>query len=243
MCRNSEKWAEIVEALKVSERVGDSLALTCGQHPNKDIVATIPEDFQKRPDGGCLEKCNYRLRCGHVCPMYCHTYDLKHSEYKCLKKCDKLVETCGHYCKQQCSHTPNICNKCDVLVDKIVDECGHSIQFRCDSVPKRSDCRHKCDKILACGHSCLKNCNVLKCAPCETILPTKPVCKHQENNIIYKYCYDEKWKLPEKCTLDCNEALLCGHTCSDKCASCFSGRIHGKCSEKYGFLYSEMFVS
>ena len=115
------------------------MTVTCGAHPENDIEVSRPEHFDKRPDGGCLLPCNFRLKCGHVCPKSCHfNSDPNHLSYECLKPCDKPM-LCNHLCKQVCSKEHE-CVECKVLLDKIINECGHKIKFRCDTEPLRKNC-------------------------------------------------------------------------------------------------------
>ncbi|RNA18394.1 NFX1-type zinc finger-containing 1-like, partial [Brachionus plicatilis] len=47
-------WKSVVENVKSNNNFGRSLSLTCGSHPQNDLEAIEPKDFDKRPDGGCL---------------------------------------------------------------------------------------------------------------------------------------------------------------------------------------------
>ncbi len=225
----SETWSQIVDTVKNMNYLSDSILLTCGAHPENDIEASKPEDFKLRPDGGCNLKCNFRLKCGHSCALFCHSYDKNHDKYECKKNCNKLMK-CGHYCAQMCGHESE-CNNCDIKLDKIIKECNHPIKFRCDSEPLKSDCLYPCDKILSCGHLCTKKCSNLKCDPCITKIQIQSTCKHESKLEIFCCDHEEIWKYQIKCHLICNEILKCGHQCQNKCSDCFGGYIHSNCKE------------
>lgn len=228
MSQNSLKWAKIIESAKQTGNYGEYLTLSCGLHENNDIQVKEQNDFDLRPDGGCNLKCNFRLICGHVCGLYCHTFDLEHKDYECLKKCDKLMENCGHYCQKKCSHIGE-CDECKVLVEKVIEECGHKINFRCDRTPKRINCLKPCENVLNCGHKCIKYCGNLNCEPCETIIEVSSACDH--NVKLEVYCHEPPWKYIEMCQKECGKILSCEHRCKSKCGKCYAGRIHANCTE------------
>ena len=93
---------------------GKSLTLSCGSHHRNDIEASEPNHFDSRTDGGCHLKCDFRLKCGHVCMLHCHPTDKDHKKYECKKLCEKVMK-CGHKCQQQCSHKKD-CQKCLIKV-------------------------------------------------------------------------------------------------------------------------------
>jgi len=229
--RNSSKWKSLLEDMNVRNNVGTGLVLTCGIHPKNDIEVTGPEDFKQRPDGGCMLPCDFRLDCGHVCAMKCHTFDLDHNFYTCKKICKMEMPRCGHTCEQLCSHL-YACDVCNVKVDKVIEECGHTMRLNCDTSPSRKDCREPCENTLSCGHKCTKFCG-MDCGECETRVEVVSNCLH-ENEKIYVPCriVGQVWKYPEYCTRICNQTLECEHLCSKSCSKCYGGFIHAECSEK-----------
>jgi len=54
--------------------------------------------------GGCMEKCNSILPCGHFCTRYCHPSDSEHQTFKCQillqKYCDNEEEK--HIVRRRC---------------------------------------------------------------------------------------------------------------------------------------------
>lgn len=81
MSDNSDLWRKIVRHAKMENLYGEGLHLYCQNHLNDaGIYATMPEDFKKAPEGGCMKPCEYRLPCGHTCSLVCHVIDAHHKK-------------------------------------------------------------------------------------------------------------------------------------------------------------------
>ena len=93
------KWEALINTVKATGSIDNGICLTCNRHVQNDIVAVNPEDFDKRPEGGCSSRCDYRLNCGHACSLFCHLYDPNHETIKCSKICNKLLN-CNHKCQK-----------------------------------------------------------------------------------------------------------------------------------------------
>ena len=98
-------WDNVVHTLRTEQKIGPSLALQCSNHPKYKVEAKEANDFNKVPEGGCLEPCDFRLPCGHACALLCHPYDKDHKKYECKKRCAKTICDRGHKCKKQCYET------------------------------------------------------------------------------------------------------------------------------------------
>ena len=131
LSRNSELWSKIVQKAKENGGVGESLRLSCQNHPEEaQIEARTAKDFNKAPEGGCMRECGYRLSCGHACERVCHSYDRDHVDYKCRKPCSKTICANGHHCAQLCYETCGRCmqvrhSKClmlDILLLSVVTQ-------------------------------------------------------------------------------------------------------------------------
>ena len=110
LSRNSDLWSKIVRRAKEMGVTGDSLRLTCQNHPApSQIEARTAKDFNMAPEGGCMRECGYRLSCGHACEWVCHSYDRDHVDYKCRKPCSKALCANGHLCTRLCHET---CGRC-----------------------------------------------------------------------------------------------------------------------------------
>lgn len=81
---NVPMWAKVVDILKQSNNIGETLELQCPRHPDAPIVVTGPDDFPRlSPEGGCNLRCAKRLACGHACIQKCHS-NLLHNVVHCL---------------------------------------------------------------------------------------------------------------------------------------------------------------
>jgi hypothetical protein len=205
LSRNSEKWSNIYSMLYNTYSVGKTITLTCGHHPENDIEALTPQEIAERNrySGGCHLECRFPLRCGHLCQLYCHTYDLSHTEYKCQVIIEKTVAECGHTILIECSAEAKHEN-CTKTIPQQIEECGHFIQFKCNQIPKHNDCIETKQVILSCRHKSELN------VPC--------------NTQVYTY--------QTKCMKKCDQLLDCNHKCSSTCKDCFGGYIHSDCIEK-----------
>ena len=77
------------------------------------------------PEGGCLEKCQSKMLCGHICPKLCHAEDRDHEVFKCQENCTRLCPD-GHPCDKKCF----IKCLCRVKVMKTLP-CGHEQEVEC----------------------------------------------------------------------------------------------------------------
>ncbi|KAL8662329.1 MAG: hypothetical protein Q9202_004787 [Teloschistes flavicans] len=67
-------WAEVIKILEARDCIGDALALSCSRHPDTRISVRASDEFAVfSPEGGCSQRCTWRLQCGHACPNKCHT--------------------------------------------------------------------------------------------------------------------------------------------------------------------------
>jgi len=88
------------------------------------------------PEGGCTQRCNLRLECGHTCESLCHAIKRTtndptgHSDYLCKKLCVREL-TCGHPCERLC-HECKISNKpCNIKILKTMEPCKHVEEISC----------------------------------------------------------------------------------------------------------------
>lgn len=89
-------------------RCGEMIFVTCSNHGKRTSIVEA-EDFEKI-NGGCTEKCDGDLACGHSCPLRCHPFS--HDDVVCREQCIREL-SCGHMCSSQCGQTCTckICNK------------------------------------------------------------------------------------------------------------------------------------
>jgi len=224
-------WSDIVKHMVEAKAIENGLPVGCGKHPDNDELIRTPKDFDKRPEGGCMISCDYRLKCGHTCPRLCHMYDAEHLEIKCTTKCNKKI-SCGHVCKEyECYHKIGRCNPlvCFERVKKVLP-CGHSGLVKCNEMATQGHCSSICDRMLPCHHKCLRPCKETPCGSCQTQVQVKTLCDHNET--VRVICRIDLWELQEKCAKPCAVELECGHLCSANCGDCFGGRVHRACTEK-----------
>lgn len=216
----SKLWNEIVIDMKTKGRLGDGLVLYCQNHPDDDgLVARLPGDFLKVPEGGCNKKCNHRLNCGHVCEMFCHVIDQEHTEYICRKKCGNVICENGHRCKKVCNQK---CGNCLEIVAKVLPRCGHTQQVPCSIDPKEFECKEECKDTLACGHKCQSECGMGHTQNCNFLDEKTWPCGH--SGIVT--CHQKDDAL---CPESCDAILGCDHQCTGTCGKCFQGRLHRPC--------------
>lgn len=158
LAEKSKLWKKIVEDMKTWEAIGDGMELVCMNHPEKKICAKTAEDFGNVPEGGCLEPCSYRLKCGHECERVCHPVDPDHEQYKCRKDCRELLCS-GHEtrCNRKC-HFGTPCIGCEIKVVKTIPKCGHEVSVPCGVPPESFQCQEQCRTRFGCRHICPKKC-------------------------------------------------------------------------------------
>lgn len=146
-----------------------------------------------------------KTSCKHVFKVPCsENVDIHVSS--CDYPCDKLLQ-CGHNCTNSCGESCN--NSCQMMVEKTLPFCGH--KFMCPCSDENLQQNFKCEEIVdltdfaACGHKFKVPCHFKQLQP--------------DDPILLAHC-------PEKCT----SVLICGHTCTGSCVTCFQGRVHKACT-------------
>nr|XP_046239135.1 NFX1-type zinc finger-containing protein 1 [Scatophagus argus] len=217
-------WSNIFYILRENDQVGNALTLCCQNHPDRQVGASCAEDFKQAPEGGCTQPCDFRLSCGHVCSSVCHPYDPQHKEYKCVKKCQKILCDLGHRCTYVC-HRP--CpEKCPVKVEKIVPQCQHTQMVPCHQDPKTFICQEPCQKLLDCGHPCDSRCGEPCTIKCKVKVTLKLRCGHSQQGA----CFYKTEPVEPECRTPCEHQLKCGHVCRGNCGKCYQGRFHFPCN-------------
>ncbi|XP_048205561.1 NFX1-type zinc finger-containing protein 1 isoform X2 [Perognathus longimembris pacificus] len=220
-------WSKIIHTLRENDQIGPTLRLCCQNHPDTHTAVSKASDFQKVPEGGCSLPCEFRLSCGHVCTRACHPYDAAHTEFQCMKPCQKVICPDGHRCPLVCFQE---CPPCQVKVPKTVPQCGHEQMVPCSLPASAFCCQEPCPKVLRCGHRCTRPCGEACVRLCSEMVTVGLKCGHS-HQLECGHVEDLKYGLPVKCTLQCLTVLDCGHPCPGSCHSCFEGRFHERCQQ------------
>ena len=213
----SETWKNIVSDLESKGKLGESLSIHCNNHPQYLKSARYPGDFAKHfPTGGCQRPCEYRLTCGHVCALTCHSDDPEHEKYVCKKpvtiECPK-----GHTFERLCYMDPRCCEE----VERTLPGCGHTMRMRCFEDPSELQCKKVCEKINSlCGHTqrmpCFQDPLEIHCkAVCTKVIPDcgheqEMFCHHNPHHIMCRH----------KCERSCANGHPCPLLCSEPCNQC-----------------------
>lgn len=199
-------WQKVIDMLRATDSIGDTLGLCCPRHPEKVLQVSQPEHFaQFSPEGGCREACTERLTdCGHQCQARCHSKAM-HDVFKCEKPCQRRHSPCDHACqKSTCGED---CGPCMIPINNVELPCGH---YK-NNVP--------CHKTLD-----LSNifCNIM-------VSKEVPGCKHKVNI----KCSQDVDKENFKCPSPCGTLLPCGDICPGSCGHCNTNKKEGVSSVKH----------
>ncbi|XP_049873324.1 NFX1-type zinc finger-containing protein 1-like isoform X3 [Pectinophora gossypiella] len=231
--RNSVLWEKIATTLQNSASLGTSLMLKCENHPQDITTISSPKDFDKVPEGGCLQKCGSNLPCGHRCPLICHGYDRGHANVKCYQNCERVLCELGHVCPLICSVA---CEPCKIFIKKDLP-CGHQMELHCFKDPTHPSvkCLTTVDVTLPkCGHEAKKFCYMkiesVKC-PVRCIYRVQK-CGHEcrlnchvdddpdhDRYICEKPCANAKRGCTADLELDRGDHQ-CPKKCHETCADC-----------------------
>lgn len=231
LASNSKLWTAIVETAKMDNIYGDGLLVSCPNHLTPQIEIKFADEFQANcPEGGCLKPCEFRLQCGHTCPLKCHGYDTAHTNIRCVKMCARSCSI-GHPCNKKCSQN---CGDCYIKVQKIIPRCGHTDNVFCYIAPESAECSQRCGSVLSCDHQCSG-----KCGDCNKN------GVHSKCMELVNYCFPcdhtckvECYKKPSElsCPQKCDSVLLnCGHKCGGTCSQCINSTMHIACQQKCNY--------
>lgn len=218
-------WSNILCTLQQRAQIGEKLMLCCQNHPDNRTLVSSANDFKKVPEGGCSEKCDFRLKCGHACTRVCHPYDPEHKEYQCNKDCQKVLCGDGHRCKRKCFEP---CGPCMEKVEKLMPNCGHQQMVPCSMSVNKFCCTIPCSKFLQCGHQCEKLCGEECEERCQNTVTVQLKCGHRQEVQCWQK-RDIDFGMPIKCRQACIITLSCNHKCRGTCDTCFQGRFHESC--------------
>ncbi|PTB39704.1 hypothetical protein M441DRAFT_197320 [Trichoderma asperellum CBS 433.97] len=216
---NVPMWEEVINKLRASGCIGNSLELQCSRHPDTPIQVSQPDHFVIfSPESGCNLSCDKRLHCGHSCTGRCHS-DVLHNAVKCLEPCPRPQKGCSHPCPRACA-------------DACLDRC----YFQLDNINLALPCGHRLSSAKCWEEQSPASvrCRVL-------VRRTVPGCNHE----VEVPCHEDVTSAKYRCTAWCGYHRECGHACNSLCYNCNTrenGKIteqnHGICQQKCGRGYS-----
>ncbi|XP_063413105.1 NFX1-type zinc finger-containing protein 1-like [Mytilus trossulus] len=227
LTKDSNEWRTVIQKIKSNKRedtnhacprpdfgtsFGQALPLYCRNHPaNEGILAVLPADFARAPEGGCELFCGIRLECGHVCRLRCHPYDKNHVEYECRKMCPNVCDE-NHKCNKRC-HFPKSC-ECEVIMERTL-LCNHTVKLKCHIDPSEHQCLVDVKRSLLCDHRIILKChiNYEKYMCREIVTCTRDDCGHE----FKRECHDITFERKNKCEIKVDKTLKCGHIEVIKC--------------------------
>ncbi|KAJ8267933.1 hypothetical protein COCON_G00131050 [Conger conger] len=220
-------WSKIMAVLSRNQQIGKALMLRCENHPATITEVSKQEDFLKVPLGGCGVPCEYRLDCGHVCTRLCHPTDSDHKLFKCTKPCSKTLCQDGHRCPKKCSEE---CGECQVIVTRTMPKCGHEQEVPCSHSLDSFICQVPCNKMLQCGHLCVRGCGESCTRNCPQRVTVPLDCGHQRVMQCHVKQEVDNNQEQVKCWKKCDAELECGHICLGSCFQCAGGSMHLPCA-------------
>ncbi|TFK54494.1 P-loop containing nucleoside triphosphate hydrolase protein [Heliocybe sulcata] len=160
LASRSKMWRSVLAELESNGAVGQAFPIACQRHPDKVEYISRPGQLPRvAPDGGCMQACDARLPCGHVCPYKCHSDDPRHVSVICSQPCRRLCPR-NHPCPKDCS---TACGQCMYPIADVELPCGHPVQsVPCDMLDRLSDvyCTVLVEKqLLSCEHAAVMSCS------------------------------------------------------------------------------------
>ncbi|KAM3965335.1 NFX1-type zinc finger-containing protein 1-like [Aphomia sociella] len=205
--QNTDLWCKIATTLENNGSLGTEFRLRCENHPETITAISKPEDFNAVPEGGCLLRCKYKLRCGHSCTLMCHGYDILHLNVVCHEMCKRIICELNHLCplpckedcdkckvpmrkRLPCEHVmtlpcwqePNEHVKCTTIIPVTLPICGHEGEKFCYLDMKDLKCTVKCVyRVEKCGHVCTRDCHIDDDPDHEKYVCVKPCARAKAN--------------------------------------------------------------
>ena len=162
----------------------------------------------------CIEKCNFKQPCGHVCKKNCSECwpIAKKGHPQCPDRCGKALPLCTLGCQNQCGHEGSCSSSCNHTCTRSCHglicshpcrepclpcrspcawSCKHKkCELKCWEPCTRQPCNERCTEKLGCGHNCVGLCGEKcpqKCLECES---PKDVSEKQKRYLQLEPCGD-----------------------------------------------------
>ncbi|CAG8179548.1 unnamed protein product [Penicillium salamii] len=194
-------WAKVIHLLEQGRNIGPALELKCPRHPGTVMNVSSPGSLiDLSPEGGCKQRCVYRLKCGHACTHSCHSAIL-HSTVVCSEPCLRSLRGCAHPCPNQCGMA-----------------CPDKCMVKIPQKQRLSTCSH-----FAKDFTCWQNQNISTFQCKVQVLKKIPGCNHA---FLTSCCVDVE-TTDFRCGTKCSSILSCGHTCKGVCHQCVTKGSEG----------------
>jgi hypothetical protein len=111
-----ETWTKLFSLLEAGGHFYQGVPVKCENHPQNTTILQTPAEFaEKCPNGGCLEPCDVKLRCGvHECDSLCHHLG-DHSMVLCHAIIEEMCNKGRHVQKYECHQRLEVISKpCEV---------------------------------------------------------------------------------------------------------------------------------
>ncbi|KAL1734067.1 hypothetical protein EV714DRAFT_203327 [Schizophyllum commune] len=254
--RHNATWSKILDEMEAKDQVGTALPIICPRHPDTTREIDGPNQLPlEAPEGGCLARCDYQLKCGHTCQSVCHPDLEMHGRMKCTMPCPRIKCPRQHPCPSECGQPCGDCEfpmynvqlpcghvaarvrchdmedlasvKCRVKVTKQLPLCEHTAMVECHRDPAKVNCKAVCGLAMPC---CSRNCSA-QCFQCRQL--TAPQASTRiERTIHQSHPCERKLYCQHLCGLACAQDHECNDACQQACRmSCVHHECRKPCSE------------
>ncbi|KAH9014346.1 hypothetical protein EDB85DRAFT_875353 [Lactarius pseudohatsudake] len=256
--RKSETWRTVLDEMEKEDQLDYGFPIVCPRHPQSRQLISKPGQLPTHaPKGGCLQPCEYRLWCGHVCPSICHTDQDYHTRTKCNRPCVRVTCPRAHPCPKLCSEDCGNCMfpiynvrlpcghivksvpchklenletiKCFVPVSKRLPGCEHCVTIACSGDPSNLVCKEICGGYNACcGRTCKSRCH-----ECQEVTRDSAAPRARAVPPVRTHHKSHPCERTLKCQHLCGLACSSDHSCNSKCRqSCRRQCGHQKCQQE-----------
>ncbi|GAA5934053.1 uncharacterized protein JCM15063_000542 [Sporobolomyces koalae] len=185
LSEKSKMWKSIVAQLDEQDAIAPHLPARCDHHPDKSLEIDRPGKLQQlSPNGGCLERCEAMLTCGHECARICHADDPEcaNDDRKAQVVDYILLSTLGEF--DEADQDP--ANRLMTI------DCGHSLSVATLDGLFEFDIFYRKDEkgcVIGLAHPQTSDKEVVRCPTCKTPITSRSVkrygrsLKHREATV------------------------------------------------------------
>ncbi|KAI5895259.1 uncharacterized protein SCHCODRAFT_01088480 [Schizophyllum commune H4-8] len=241
--RHNATWSKILDEMEAKGQVGTALPIVCPRHPDTTREIDGPNQLPlEAPEGGCLARCDYQLKCGHTCQSVCHPDLEMHGRMKCTMPCPRIKCPRQHPCPRECGQP---CGDCEFPMYNVQLPCGHvAARVKCHDMENLASvkCRVKVTKQLPlCEHSTMVECYrdpaKVNCKACRQLTAPRASTRvertnHQSHPCERKLYCQHLYMLAPALRRTVHDAVVhhanalgkvCGEACDEQaCIECFT---------------------